>query len=226
MESQPNLKLSSIGGALYDKRIEEDTMKRTITRLFDDRAAAENAVDALEARGVPTNDISIIAPQAGAPREGRSFGRDGEARSDARGEEAAEDAGKGAAVGGVVGAGAGLLTGLGLLSIPGVGPVVAAGWLATTLAGAAVGAAAGGAAGGIIGALTGAGVSEEDANVYAEGVRRGGTLVSVRADEAKATEVEQILIQGRSYDAARLGERYRREGWTRFDQNAGPTDRI
>ena len=86
----------------------------------------------------------------------------------------AEDAGKGAGIGAAVGGVGGLLTGLGLMAIPGVGPVVAAGWLAATAAGAVTGAAVGGAAGGIIGGLTDAGVSEDDAHVYAEGVRRGG----------------------------------------------------
>ena len=75
---------------------------------------------------------------------------------------------------------AGLLAGLGLLAIPGLGPVVAAGWLAAT----AVGAAAGAATGGVVGALTEAGVSREDADSYAEGVRRGGTLVSARVADA------------------------------------------
>ena len=51
----------------------------------------------------------------------------------------------------------------------GLGPVVAAGWLAST----AVGIAAGAATGGVVGALTEAGVSKEDAPLYAEGVRRG-----------------------------------------------------
>jgi hypothetical protein len=46
-----------------------------------------------------------------------------------------------------------------MLAIPGIGPVVAAGWLAATAAGAVAGSATGGA----IGALTQAGVSEEDA---------------------------------------------------------------
>jgi hypothetical protein len=80
----------------------------------------------------------------------------------------------GAGVGTAVGGAAGLLAGLGLLAIPGVGPVVAAGWLVAT----AVGAVAGAATGGLIGGLTGAGVSEDDAHVYAEGVRRGGSLVA------------------------------------------------
>jgi hypothetical protein len=64
-------------------------------------------------------------------------------------------------------------------AIPGLGPVVAAGWLTAT----AVGAAAGAATGGIVGALTEAGVSKDDASLYAEGVRRGGTLVSARVPE-------------------------------------------
>ena len=89
-------------------------------------------------------------------------------------DDRAEGAGKGAGIGATAGGVVGLLTGLGLLAIPGVGPVVAAGWLVATAAGAAVG----GTAGGIIGALTQAGTSEEDAYIYAEGVRRGGTLVS------------------------------------------------
>src|SRR6185369_6616916 len=81
-----------------------------------------------------------------------------------------EAAGAGAGVGAAVGGTAGLLAGLGLMAIPGVGPVVAAGWLVSTLAGAA----AGGLAGSVVGALTQAGVSKEDADVYAEGLRRGG----------------------------------------------------
>ena len=84
----------------------------------------------------------------------------------------------------------GLLTGLGLMAIPGVGPVVAAGWLAST----AAGVAAGGAAGGIIGALTQTGASEEDASAYAEGIRRGGTLVSARVPDTDRARYEAILI--------------------------------
>ncbi|MBV9993880.1 MAG: hypothetical protein JO127_01580 [Caulobacteraceae bacterium] len=197
-------------------------MSRTISRLFNNRADAENAVGELEANGVPSDDISIVASNAAgsAPGEDRSFGRAPDARSDPKAEEAAEDAGKGAALGGVVGAGAGLLTGLGLMAIPGVGPVVAAGWLVSTLAGAGAGAVAGGAAGGVIGALSKAGLSEDEAHVYAEGVRRGGTLVSVRAEDTDAARIEQLLSQ-RSTDAVALGSDYRRAGWTGFDEGPG-----
>ena len=40
-----------------------------------------------------------------------------------------------------------------------------------------------------------AGVSDEEAQVYAEGIRRGGTLVSVRADDRRAIDAERIMDQ-------------------------------
>lgn len=196
-------------------------MKHTITRLFDSRAQAETAVRELEAAGVPPSDISIVASHRTAG-EDRSFG-ERDASGDGK-SETAEGAGKGAATGGALGAGAGLLAGLGLLAIPGIGPVVAAGWLASTAAVAAAGAVAGGAAGGLLGALKDAGVSEDDANVYAEGVRRGGTLVSVRVDGHDTDRVQGLLDRNQSIDAAKLGAEYRQSGWTRFDENAPAYD--
>jgi hypothetical protein len=92
-------------------------------------------------------------------------------------------------IGGALGGGAGLLAGLGLLAIPGLGPVVAAGWLAST----AVGAAAGAAAGGIVGALVDAGVDREHAEVYSEAVRRGGTMVTARVRDDDSVRVENIM---------------------------------
>ena len=96
---------------------------------------------------------------------------------------------RGAVAGTAVGGGLGLLAGIGALAIPGVGPVVAAGWLVATLAGAGVGAGAGG----LLGALTGAGVGEEESHVYAEGVRRGGSLVSVRVPDGREAEVAALM---------------------------------
>lgn len=193
-------------------------MKRTITRLFDTRTQAEAAVRELEVMDIPHSHIAIIARHSGAA-EDRSFAAtDDDGRNDA-----AEGAGKGAATGGALGAGAGLLAGLGLLAIPGLGPVVAAGWLATTAVGALAGAAAGGAAGGILGALKDAGVPEDDANVYAEGVRRGAALVSVKAEEADIPRIEAALDGLRGIDAATRGDIYRQEGWTRFDPEASVT---
>ena len=88
---------------------------------------------------------------------------------------------------------------------------MAAGWLAST----ALGAAVGGAAGGIIGALTQSGIADEDAHLYAEGLRRGGTLLTVRVPDADRARVESLLPTG--VDVRRRAEDYRGSGWNRFD---------
>ena len=71
------------------------------------------------------------------------------------------------------------------------------------------------------GSLVGAGVSEEDANTYAEGVRRGGTLVTVRADESQRAMAEAVLDRYSPVDISTRREEYRSSGWERFDEN-GP----
>jgi hypothetical protein len=167
----------------------------------------------LETAGISRDDVSIVANNADD-----SYGRSDAARAD----DVADEAGKGAAAGGVLGGAAGLLAGLGMLAIPGVGPVVAAGWLISTAAGAAVGAAAGAATGGIIGALTGAGISREDAEVYAEGVRRGGTLLTVRASDADAPRVRSLLQRYKPVDILARRQSYRSAGWSGFDEKAAP----
>lgn len=181
---------------------------KTVTGLFDNYDDASYAVSELEAARIPHSDISIVANNS-------SDWYDDDDRS-----EAAEDAAGGAGIGAVVGGTGGLLTGLGIMAIPGVGPVVAAGWLAATAVGALAGAAVGGAAGGIIGALTDSGVPESDAHVYAEGIRRGGTLVTAKVADELVPSVEQILSQSRSVDVAERRRDYEAGGWTGFDADA------
>src|SRR5271166_371210 len=154
-------------------------MTQTVTALYDTYDDAISATRALEEAGIPASDISVVSNNAD-----NRYDRE-------HASNAAEDAGKGAGIGAVVGGVGGLLTGLGLMAIPGVGPVVAAGWLVATAVGAAGGAVVGGAAGGLVGSLTGAGVPEHDANFYAEGLRRGGTLVTARVDDARASTAEK-----------------------------------
>src|SRR5437763_9919567 len=163
----------------------------TISRLYDDYDSAARAVDELERAGVAASEISIIASNADGwyDRDSPStttkrIDRDLDGVDDRR-----ENADAGAAIGGTIGGVAGLLAGLGTLAIPGLGPVVAAGWLVSTAALAVTG----GAAGGLIGSLTQHGVDEDEANAYAEGVRRGGTLVTARVPEADAARVEAIM---------------------------------
>lgn len=192
-------------------------MTKTISRLYSSYDRAAKAVRDLEAAGVPHSEISIVANNSDDwySRNGgtnKRVDRDGD-----RVDDRAEGAGKGAGLGAAVGGTGGLLAGLGLLAIPGVGPVVAAGWLVATAAGAAFGAVTGG----IIGALTQAGVSEEDAHVYAEGVRRGGTLVTARVNDADASRLE-ALLDGASLRTSDLRSSYSKTGWKSFDQSAKP----
>ena len=167
---------------------------RTISGLFDSRDQADAAVDALGDAGIASGDISLVRPGADADDDN----------------DAVEGAGVGAAVGGALGA-------LAAFAIPGIGPVVGAGWLAAAL----TGAAAGGVAGGLIGALADAGIDEADAHVYAEGVRRGGTLVTARVDESQADAAAAILSASGSSDLRSRRDQYSKTGWSRFDE-AGP----
>ena len=179
-------------------------MSTTVTALFDRYDEAKIAVNDLEAAGIPHSDISIVANNV----------------DDYHNTAAAADAGTGAGVGAALGGAGGLLTGLGLMAIPGVGPVVAAGWLAATAVGAVAGAAVGGAAGGIVGAMTKEGISETDAHVYAEGVRRGGTLVTVKTDDSRASLARTILGRKSAVNIPDRRREYEGTGWSRFDERA------
>ena len=100
--------------------------------------------------------------------------------------------------------------------------MVAAGWLAATAVGAVAGAAAGGATGGLIGSLTSDGVSKEHANFYAEGVRRGGSLVTARVDEGLFATAEAIMQRHGRIDTVSREKAYRDGGWTEFDEKSVP----
>ena len=191
-------------------------MTVTISRLYNNYGDARRAVRDLEAAGVKHGDISVIASNAEGwydKNKGDTYpDRDLDGKDD-RAEAAGAGAGLGAVAGGTVGA----LTGLGLMAIPGVGPVVAAGWLVSTLAGAAAGAATGG----VLGALTQAGISDDDAHVYAEGLRRGGAVVSARVADQEAARLQSVMDRS----AVRIADRaaaYRKSGWNRFDPAASP----
>jgi uncharacterized protein (TIGR02271 family) len=174
---------------------------KTVTALFDRYTDAAEAVRRIEALGVPHDHISIVSNDES---HRQYYGKDGNDHHDATG------TGTGASLGTVLGGGAGLLAGLGAMAIPGLGPVVAAGWLVSTL----VGAGAGAAVGGLVGSLTDAGLSHEDAHAYSEGVRRGGTLVSVRTEDNMATRVADILDDEGTVDMDAREKDWRTSGWS------------
>ena len=184
---------------------------RTVTGLYDSYEAASQTVRDLEAAHIPDSDISMVAHSSDIH----------DAPSDSA-HGSATGAGTGASAGAAIGGGVGLLTGLGMLAIPGVGPVVAAGWLVATAVGAVAGAAAGGATGSLIGSLTSAGVSKEHANLYAEAVRRGGALVTARVDDGHFAMAEAIMERHGRVDPVTREKAYRDGGWSAFDENSAP----
>ncbi|HUO21453.1 MAG TPA: hypothetical protein VMU59_02955 [Caulobacteraceae bacterium] len=189
-------------------------MTQTIARLFDRLPDAERAVDALESLGVPAEDISIVGHTSGqAPA--RLYGE-----HDSAGESVAKDAETGAAIGGTLGAAGGVLAGVALIVTPGLGPLVAAGWLAAAIGTAVAGAVAGAGAGVVVG-LTTAGVHRDEAELMAEGVRRGGAIVSARVEDALFAQAEAALSEVGHVDLAARGAAYRGAGWV-FDENAPP----
>jgi hypothetical protein len=194
-------------------------MTKTISHLYNDYPSAQAAARELQAAGLDDGDISIVASNAEGWYKDKDDGvkhvdidhdkdRDGV-------DDRTEGARTGAGIGGLTAGAAGLAAGLGLLAIPGIGPIVAAGWAASTLAGVV----AGGVTGGVIGALVESGVSKDDADVYAEAIRRGGALVVARVSDDDAARYQAILARS-GVDAGSRASAYRTAGWTRFDPNA------
>jgi hypothetical protein len=189
----------------------------TVCRLYDSYGDANRVVLMLEAAGLPSSETSVISNNsdtwysaAKTPNVVPLRKDDASRHADGKFEGAA----LGAAIGATAATAASLVT---MLAIPGVGAVVGAGWLAAVLGSMAIG----GVTGGLLGALTNAGISEEDAQVFVEGVRRGGTLVAARVPETELPRVEAMMNQS----AVNLGERrelYRKSGWQSFDPNAVP----
>jgi predicted phage tail protein len=147
---------------------------RIVSAVFDNRDEAERALSELRSAGINEDSISIIG------RHGEQSSTADNDDSDA-GDDAA-DAGKGA-VGGAI---AGGLLGVAALAIPGVGPLAAAGAIASGAipGAAAIGAGAGAVAGGVTGLLTNHGVSDEDAHYYEDRLNQGGMFLSVDVEDA------------------------------------------
>jgi len=190
-----------------------NTATRTVVGLFDDFDSANRAAKELEQAGISRENISIVAGNESG-RYTDHAGGGGEV-----GKGVAGGAGAGAAIGG----GLGLVAGLMALAIPGFGPIIAAGPIAAALTGAGLGAATGG----LIGGLRHAGVHEEDAEYYAEGVRRGGVLVTVRTTPALTDRAADILDDAGAVDVDKKSQEWRSSGWTpQFQHGERTSDRT
>ena len=195
-------------------------MTKTITRVYNDYASAELAVQELKNAGLGDSHIGIVASNAdGWHKPGGSdvdpkHDKDRDGKDD-RSEGAVTGGGLGAIAGGV----AGVAAGLGALAIPGIGPVVAAGWLASL----AAGAVAGGATGGIIGALVESGTSKDNAELYTEALRRGGSIVTAKVPDDEETKYAAIM-DASAFDIAAREPAYRSSGWNGYDPAAPSYD--
>ncbi len=155
---------------------------KTVVGLFERYASAEQAIHELMQRGFKKQEISVIVRNSSAdPTHGADE------------TDVSETVSAGAISGSTIGGLAGLLVGLGTLTVPGIGAVLAAGTLTSVVTSTVAGAGVGAVAGGLIGALVSLGISEEEAQLYAEGVRRGHVLVAVQTDDVRAAEAFAVL---------------------------------
>jgi len=161
----------------------------TVIGVFESREHADMAVEELRAGGYTSDQISFIAKEIEPTVTQKSVA-----------ENVAEGAVGGAAGGSLVAGLAGLMVGIGALTIPGIGALFIGGPLAAALglSGAAattVSAAASGAvAGGLVGALSGLGLPNEVAQVYEEQVREGGIVLAVPIHDSPLEESQVVNI--------------------------------
>ncbi len=195
-------------------------MAMTVVGLFDTMNEAQSVVQDLVNGGFNRNDIGLTANNAKGDYKDTAATGTTETGTETGATKAGDDAGAGAVGGTVVGGALGLLVGIGALAIPGIGPVVAAGTLATVLGSTALGAGIGAGIGGIVGALVGMGVPKEDAEYYNEGVRRGGALVTVKAEDAKAQSAYDIMQTHGAVDIDERGAEWKQSGYKGYDPNA------
>lgn len=166
---------------------ETTTTARTVVALFDSQEAAERAAEALGAEGVGREAIDIIAGhELSHPENHITAVEDSEGK-----------------VTGAIGRGLGMGSGIGALAgvassllIPGVGPLVLGGAIASTFLGAGLG----GAVGGVMAGLMKAGVDESNARLFEAALRHGGVVVTVNTDEANAQRVVGTLAGSGALD--------------------------
>lgn len=162
-------------------------MSSCVYAIANTDAQAVRIATRLKASGFTPSDISILAPDRSGLRE---LGHENSTKAP---EGAAAGAGSGAVLGGALG----WLAGIGVLAIPGVGPLIAAGPILAALSGAAIG----GSLGGMSGALIGMGIPEYEAKQYEGRLQRGNILMCVHVDDSEeAGLVREIMTEEKAED--------------------------
>jgi hypothetical protein len=149
--------------------------------IYPSYANVESGVEGLRAAGFSNKDISVLFPESAGSRD---FAHE-------KGTKAPEGASAGAGTGIVLGGALGWLLGIGALTIPGIGPFIAAGPIVAALAGAGVG----GTVGVVAGALAGMGIPEYEAKRYEGRVKDGGILLSVHSDSSNETKRARLILE-------------------------------
>jgi hypothetical protein len=149
--------------------------------IFPNIANAEAAIDGLTMAGFSNQALSVLLSE-----KDEAKGLATESTTKASGGATA-----GVGVGGVVGGALGLLAGAGALTLPGVGPLIAAGPIMASLAALGVG----GSVGGFAGALVGMGIPEFEAKLYDVRVKDGGVLVAVHSESPEGISKARDVLK-------------------------------
>jgi hypothetical protein len=171
---------------------------------FPSYQATEIALQELKDSGFPMDRISVIGRDIHDHNEATGVNTSNRlevaGNLDTDENEAGETARKGAIAGSTIGGLTGLLIGLGVLAIPGVGPVMLAGAAATVIATAVSGGVIGAAAGSLAGGLVGLGIPEDRAKIYSDHVAEGKYLVMVEGSQAEIAAAERIFTRHNIHD--------------------------
>lgn len=154
--------------------------------LFSNRSEAEAALIELSKSGFDMDKVSVVNKNSDTEKIEGIVGS-----SDNSNDRVADSAGTGAKVGGIGGGALGIIAGLGILAIPGIGPVAE---IATVLANAVLGSAIGVAGGGLVGALVGWGLPEDKAKYYDERVHSSGDyLVMAEGNDSVIQAIQTVF---------------------------------
>ncbi len=159
--------------------------EKTISALFENREQVDSVIRRLLERGVSSDHISVIGKNFHSETRIAGF--------ITRKDVILEGLKQGGIFGSLFGSALALLTGVGVLFVPFVGTLVAAGPIGAALLGAATGAIAGSAGAGLVSAFVALGMPEEKAAVYQTRIQEGDFLVTVEIPANKSGEIRLLL---------------------------------
>jgi hypothetical protein len=171
-------------------RAARSTAHVTVVGIFPSQQSARNALSRLNSSNLAIDDISIIERDSDRFDPHYDYSNVDYTYQRYSTEDFGERTAGGMLIGGLAGGTLGTLVGLGTLTIPGIGPLVAAG----PLIGALTGGAAGALAGTFVGALMDAfQMPKEHAEIYSERLARGHIMLAVLVEQRDARDVQEIL---------------------------------